>query len=1018
MPRIFQIKHLRLQTLVLVLLVLCTLPAMAGTAHKGLVRFNKLPVPGAMVAATQGETRHIVVTNLQGAYLFPDLTDGSWTIQVEMTGFEPMSRVVETGPDQADAEWELAILPFSEMKAEVMDPALPEAADELQSGEAGRMSGASVLPHKIETEGIPAFQIDRAQGEPPSIFANLTQEQLTERAADGFLINGSVNNSADSPFATSAAFGNNRRGIKSLYNGSLGLSLDNSALDARPFSLTGLDTPKPDYNRSQLSLTFGGPLIIPRLIKGGPWFTLSYQRIRRRNVTLHSTRMPTTDERNGDLSGIRDPLGRDIQIVDPETGLPFDGNIIPQDRINVQAQSLLSLFPFPNATDNGRYNYQVPIIDELHRDGFQGQFSLNPMSARVNYQRTRTDNSNAFGFLDSGRSSSLDTTLNYYRSFSRFLSLNLQYRFERTTAKTVPYFADRLNISGTMGITGNNQEPKNWGPPNLSFSNYENLTEAQYCFDKDQKNTVSAAVMLNHDEHFIRIGADYSRQQLNSLSQQDARGTFTFTETATGYDFAGFLLGIPDASSIAFGNGDKYFRASRYAAYINDNWRINASLTLNIGIRWEYEAPFTELYGRLVNLDITPDFKEVAPVLASDPTGILTGRRFPDSLIHPDKSGFQPRIGFAWRPMAASSLVVRGGYGLYRDTSVYLSIARQMSQQAPFSKSLSVANSPENPLTIADGFSIPPEDSVSTFAIDPDFRVAYSQNWQLSIQRDLPYSMQIVAKYLGAKGSRIIQKYLPNSYPIGAVITCETCPSGFLYASSNGTSIRHAGTIQLRRRLGNGFTANLQYTFSKSLDDADINGALIAQNWLDLKGERALSNFDKRHLLKIQAQYTGGSGIFGPGFLSGWTGSLLKEWTIAGQMTIGSGRPLTPVYPVVIPGTGNTGIRPSLTGASISDAPAGLFLNPAAYSPPAPGEWGNAGRNSITGPNEFGLDISLGRNFRLRDRYNIEFRLESSNILNHVTFSSWNTTINSSQFGLPDRVNPMRKVQVNMRVSF
>ena len=111
-------------------------------------------------------------------------------------------------------------------------------------------------------------------------------------------------------------------------------------------------------------------------------------------------------------------------------------------------------------------------------------------------------------------------------------------------------------------------------------------------------------------------------------------------------------------------------------------------------------------------------------------------------------------------------------------------------------------------------------------------------------------------------------------------------------------------------------------------------------------------------------------------------------------------------------------MRPSLTGASVSSAPAGLFLNPAAYAAPAPGEWGNAGRNSITGPNEFSLDVSLGRAFRLRDRYNIEFRLESSNILNHVTFLSWNATINSSQFGLPDRTSPMRKVQAHLRVSF
>jgi hypothetical protein len=1018
MARILQIRYVGFIKFTAALFLFWILPAIAGSGHQGLVYFNGLPVPGATVTATRGDTKHVAVTNLQGAYFFPDLTDGSWTIQVEMIGFEPMSRVVAIGSDQTETQWELRMLPFSEMKVEVIDPVPSGEANGFEPEEVDGLSGASVLPQKIEIDGTPAFALDRAQEKPPSIFADLTQEQLSARSADGFLINGSVNNSTTSPFARSAAFGNNRRGIRSLYNGSLSLLLNNSALDARPYSLTGLDITKPDYNRSQLSLNFGGPLIIPRLISQGPWFSLSYQRIRQRNVTICTARMPTIEERNGDISGIRDPLGQTIQIFDPETGLPFDDNIIPQHRISPQAASLLSLFPLPNSPDDGRYNYQIPIIDELHQDVFQGQISWSPISARFNYQRIRTDNSNAFGFVDKGRTSSLDMTVNYYRSFNRFLSLNLQYRFERRAGKTVPYFADRQNISGNMGIEGNNQDPENWGPPNLSFSNYENLTEAQHSFDRGQTNTATAAVMLNHKEHYIRIGVDYRRQQLNSLSQQDARGTFTFTGAAAGHDLAGFLLGIPDTSSIAFGNADKYFRASKYAAYINDNWRVSASLTLNIGIRWEYEAPFTELYGRLVNLDIPSGFEAVEPILASNPQGVLTGKDYSDSLIDPDKTGFQPRIGFAWRPLAASSLVVRGGYGLYRDTSVYLPIARQMSQQAPLSKSLRVANSPETPLTIADGFYIPPEDSVSTFAIDPDFRVAYSQNWQLSIQRDLPFSMQIVATYLGIKGSRIIQKSLPNTYPEGATSPCTACPSGFVYASSNGTSIRHAGTVQLRRRLGNGFMANLEYTFSKSLDDADINGALIAQNWLDLKAERALSNFDQRHVINLRAQYTSGAGIFGPGLLSGWKGLLLKEWTLAGQMTIGSGKPLTPVYPAVVPGTGNTGIRPSLTGASIKNAPAGFFLNPAAYKPPAPGEWGNAGRNSITGPNEFGLDVSLGRAFRLRDRYNIEFRLESSNILNHVTFLSWNSTISSSQFGLPDRTNPMRKVQAHLRVSF
>ena len=137
------------------------------------------------------------------------------------------------------------------------------------------------------------------------------------------------------------------------------------------------------------------------------------------------------------------------------------------------------------------------------------------------------------------------------------------------------------------------------------------------------------------------------------------------------------------------------------------------------------------------------------------------------------------------------------------------------------------------------------------------------------------------------------------------------------------------------------------------------------------------------------------------------------------QMTVGTGLPLTPIYPVAVPGTGVIGsVRPDATGVSVHDEVDGLSLNPAAYRAPAPGQWGNAGRNSITGPRQFGMDASLGRTFRWGDRFNIDFRLESTNVLNHVTFPSWNTTVGNAQFGLPNRANAMRKVQANLRLRF
>jgi hypothetical protein len=412
-------------------------------------------------------------------------------------------------------------------------------------------------------------------------------------------------------------------------------------------------------------------------------------------------------------------------------------------------------------------------------------------------------------------------------------------------------------------------------------------------------------------------------------------------------------------------------------------------------------------------------------------------------------------------------VVVRAGYGVYDDTSVYQATALQMAQQSPLSTSLSVQNSAACPQTLASGFNPCSSTTPNTFAVDPNFRVGYAQTWQLAVQSDLPGALQMTATYLGIKGTRGVQEYLPNTYPIGATNQCPACPVGFVYRASNGNSTREAGSLQLRRRLRSGFTATLQYTYSKSIDNDSVLGGqgpvattsasgtgpgattgpttgattaaaspspqtpAIAQNWRDLSAERGLSTFDQRNLVSAQIQYTTGVGLGGGSLSSGWRGKLLKRWTVLGQIAAGSGLPQTPIYLAAVTGTGFTGsIRPNVTGASVYDAPAGFHLNAAAYAAPLAGQWGDARRNSITGPSTFTFNASLARTFRLKDRYNLDLRVDSTNLLNHVVFTSWNTTLNpasnpsinpalnSPLFGLPAAANAMRSLQTTMRLRF
>ena len=398
-------------------------------------------------------------------------------------------------------------------------------------------------------------------------------------------------------------------------------------------------------------------------------------------------------------------------IADPTTGLPFPDNAIPDYRIARQAKALLGLYPGANSPLANGYNYQIGAKGVTNSDEVQGRANKtinmkNFVVAQFSWRRSDSTAPSIFGFIDNTHMNGINATGSWTHRFGTRLQMGISYNYSRSASLMTPYFAFRQNVSGEAGIAGNNQEPGNWGPPALSFSSgIHGLSDAQQSFTRNSTSGVSVNGTWMRSPHNISFTADFRRQQFNLLSQQDARGTLTFTgaatqnsasaspAVATGSDFADFLLGIPDTVSIAYGNADKYLRANMWSAGVTDDWRVLPGFTLNAGVRWEYNSPISEHYGRLVNLDVAPGFAAVQPVLGYSPVGGLSGQRYPQSLVRPDKYSFQPRVAFAWHPFVGASTVVRGGYGVYYNTSVYQSLAMQMAQQSPLSKSLSVANS-------------------------------------------------------------------------------------------------------------------------------------------------------------------------------------------------------------------------------------------------------------------------------------------------------------------------------------
>jgi hypothetical protein len=995
---------------------------LAASEHHGTVKFGSVPVPGATVTATKGDKKAVAVTDANGDYSFPDLEDGVWNVQVEMLTFATVSKEIGVAPDAPGAEWELKMLSMDEIKPALQATPTPGTAPTTATSTPAAASGATApaagstpqpaaqtataAPSKsgkgkkgaapaTPQAGFQRTDVNASGDATPAGAASAGPPSIAEAqsASDAFVVNGSTSNGIER-----RAIGNGRKGPGSLFTGGLDFrNFENDVLDARSYSITGQDTPRSPYNHFTVGGQLQGPLYVPHVFHWQGNFFIQFQTTRVRNASNTAITVPTAAERAGNFSGV-------ASVLDPTTGQNVPNDVIPASEISPQAKYLLNYYPLPQfvpPVTNGN-NYQVAVVSRSVQDQLSGRVNktINNKSSvltQFGFQDNSSQNDNILSWLDHVKSHAYRGDVAYTRTFTRTFYGRFSVDYTRYSSLTTPFFANTTNVSGLAGITGNDQTQGNWGPPSLNFSGsgVYGLSDANENFVRNQTTAFSGILTYIRRPHQFQFGGDFKIQDLSLVGQSNGRGAFGFNGQATGFDFADFLFGIPDTSSIAYGNADKYLHANLYDVFINDNWNVNSSFTFQWGVRWDYSSPFTEEYGRLANLDIAPGFTSALPVTAVDPLGSLTGMRYPDSLIRPDKHQISPRISFAWRPIFGSSMVVRGGYGIYYNTSIYTNIAYAMAQQSPFSKSLSLINSPSDPLTLANGFNASSSYTADTFAVDPNLRVGYSQNYYVSVQQNLTASLLLTVQYSGVKGTRTLQEFDPNTYPLGGAQPCPTCLPGYTYLASNGNSNRNAGQLTLRRRFHAGVSSIFTYTYSKAIDDSGSllsyggsggGGSLsggVAQNWLDLAGERGPSTTDQRHLFTAALQYSTGVGVHGGALLSGWRGLILKGWTFQSNINFGSGLPFTPLYYEPLPGSVATVLRPEYIGGNVYGG-SGTFLNPLAFGAPPAGQYGDVGRDSLYGPNQFSMTGSMARSFR--DKYTVTFA--ATNVLNHPTFSS------------------------------
>ena len=576
-------------------------------------------------------------------------------------------------------------------------------------------------------------------------------------------------------------------------------------------------------------------------------------------------------------------------------------------------------------------------------------------------------------------------------------------------------------MAGAAGLTGVSTDPFDWGAPNLSFSTFAGVRDTNPSMRTDRTWSVGDTIVKTRGAHTLRFGGDYRSIHADSRADANARGSFVFTGLYTGVDFADFLLGLPQQAIGAVRTAARSFPfAIGGCCSCRTIGGRSDKVTVNAGLRYEYFSPVSEADDRLATLDAAPGFTDAVRVIAGA-NGPFSGA-LPDTIVRPFRSGFAPRVGIAWRPKAGT--VVRTGYGINYNASAYQTIAQQLAGQPPFAVTDTVlGSSPAAPLeTVL--LASQPATTTNTYGVDPNYRLGSVQIWNLDrATRSHAGPSRLASATPERKGSNLDILRAPNRGPSGLSIA-GVAP--FIWESSEGDSIMHSLTVRLRKRLTKGVAVGGSYTLSRSIDDASSIGGgagTVAQNDRDLAAERGLSSFDQRHRFSADFTYELPFGANKSWFTSGRAASLFGDWQVNGTLQLASGTPFTARVlgniQDVARGTNGT-LRANYDGApiAIDDPTALLFFNTAAFSIPAPGTFGNAGRNIIIGPGSSVMNLGLTRNLTWGQTRGLSIQVLASNLFNDVQFASIDTNINSPTFGRVTAVRPMRRVQILTRFRF
>ena len=1044
----------------LLLLLVCSIPATAtAQAVRGAVQGRVLDptgqiIAGALVTVTSEATtaQRSVRSDDDGRYRITVLSPGEYRLDVEHDGFRRHSRALTLGVNQT-LRLDVELQPGAVSEVVIVTapaPPLDRAGASLRS----RLDTAQIanLPldgrNFLELALLSAGTTTAAQGSAGSVRGDFALNAAGAREdANAFLLDGAYNfdpklNSVavrppvdairefevltSVPDASFGRFGGAQINIVTR-SGSNRTSatayefLRTGAFNARNFFAPAGEA-APEYRRHQFGGSLGGRLVRDRL-----FFFADYEGTRLREAVTRLTTVPTLEERDGDFSQSRFAVP-----VNPFTGLPFPNGRIPPEFQHPIGRALAALYPPPNRSSaTANFVSSPELTDDVN------QFDLRVDTAGSRYALT-------------GRYSFSDRQLFEPFAGPQFAAIpgfgnDVPRRAQNAVVSLVTPagsgFVNEARIGVTrlsagvlqegLGTSVNRQvglpelspNRRDWG---LTFVTVGGFSPLGHEYNNPQESRTNAWQFTNTatwsaGAHFVRFGVDVGLTEQDAFRDVQARGLIAFTDQAfTGNALADLLLGLPSVSVGARVDNPQRLRGASAAGFVQDAIQVGPSFTLSAGLRYELNSPPVDADNRVALYD--PATGSIVPVGQGG---------LPRSGVDTDRNNFAPRLSAAWS--VGPSTVIRGGYGVAYDQGA-LAPNEFLYFNSPYYDLNTYFTIPQlYTLTLTDPFpaEFPLPLPKSATAVQRDLQTGYLHQWNASVQQQLGDTRTLEIAYVGSRGRNLIAaRDLNQPAPSPEMPNLRPNPlfADILIIESRARSEYNALEMRLHQRLDRGVSFNAAYTLGRSMDDAsgffssagDANFPMDSNN---PEADWARSNFDVRHRFTLAGVW---ELPFGPGrkwLNSGIGGTCLGNWDLYAVLAANSGRPFTvalhPDFDNSNTGRANLGFgandRPNVTGApAIANPTHERWFDPAAFTLPEFGTFGNAGRNTLEGPGFRNLNLAFARRVPF-SRGALQIRLEVFNVMNWTNFDLPDNFFGSPTFGQILSAGAPRRVQIGVK---